>query len=75
LFDVDKRQVLFTQRDHKGEVYSVESSHKLPNLFLSSGFDGTVKLWDLNFNKLQLSLQAGKGCVYQATWHPMKYFL
>lgn len=39
--------LIFKIQAHKGETQSVEFSHKQPNLVISSGSDGYVKLWDM----------------------------
>lgn len=38
---------------------------------MTSGFDGFVKLWDLNLSKLVLNVAVSKVQAYQATWHPI----
>lgn len=71
LWDISSKKIIFAEKGHKGDVQCVENSHKLPNLCLSSGFDGFVKLWDFNLGKVMLNLAVSKICVYQATWHPI----
>lgn len=55
---------------HKGPVSSLENSVEFPNLFISSSFDWTVLLWDLNIPEKPLLSIYRNNAVLQAGWRP-----
>lgn len=58
-------------KGHMKEVNTGECCYKNPNIFLSSGTDGRVKVWDLNVMKCVMDIPAHMGSSHQATWHPV----
>lgn len=51
LWNISNRQLVFSGHEHKGEVQSIECNNKTPSMVLSSGMDGTARLWDIGAQK------------------------
>jgi len=39
---------------------------------LSAGVEGQAQIWDIEAQKIQLTLPVHAGIAYEATWHPTK---
>jgi len=70
LIDTIQKKAIHTLKNHEKEVYSIEFSHKNPQLCLSAGFDGIINLTDFVKGSKVNHFSKHQGCVYQATWHP-----
>lgn len=46
--DLQINNIVKEVKGHFKEVNCVECSYQSPNIFLSTGTDGRIKLWDLN---------------------------
>ncbi|KDQ61514.1 hypothetical protein JAAARDRAFT_704850 [Jaapia argillacea MUCL 33604] len=57
-------------QEHTREVFSVDWSNLQKDLFASSSWDGTVKLWSPDRPRSITTLQAHSSCVYQALFSP-----
>lgn len=55
---------------HKGPISSLDNSIDFPNLFISSSFDWTVSLWDLNSPDAPLVDIYRNNAILQASWRP-----
>lgn len=71
IWDVEQEKVVMELPGHKGEVQSLECSHKISNILLSAGADSSLMVWDFTKGQpvhvLPNSHQRG---IYQTTWHP-----
>jgi len=56
--------------EHTREAFSVDWSNIKKDLFISSSWDGTVKLWSPERPRSISTIQAHTSCVYQALWSP-----
>ncbi|KAF9006103.1 peroxin 7 [Cyathus striatus] len=56
--------------EHSREVFSVDWSNIKKDTFVSSSWDGTIKLWNPDRPRSILTLQAHQSCVYQALFSP-----
>ncbi|KAJ2376062.1 peroxisomal targeting signal 2 receptor, partial [Coemansia sp. RSA 2603] len=71
LWDITLKQHPITQwKEHKREVMSIEWNYKAKTTFLSSSWDGTVKLWSPNSPKSLRTFAEHTGCVYTSSWSP-----
>ncbi|TBU34100.1 peroxin 7 [Dichomitus squalens] len=57
-------------QEHTREVFSVDWSNIAKDQFISSSWDGTVKLWTPDRPRSLTTLQAHPSCVYQALFSP-----
>lgn len=57
-------------QEHTREVFSVDWSNIQKDLFISSSWDGTIKLWSPERLRSITTLQAHSACVYQALFSP-----
>jgi len=56
--DLSKNAMVSEVKGHLKEVNCGECSYKTPNIFLSTGTDGRVKVWDLNVMKCIIEMPA-----------------
>ncbi|KAF8737220.1 hypothetical protein AX14_013255 [Amanita brunnescens Koide BX004] len=57
-------------QEHNREVFSLDWSNVRKEVFASSSWDGTVKLWTPERPRSILTLQPHQACVYQAMFSP-----
>jgi len=69
--DLAKNAMVSEVKGHLKEVNCGECSYKTPNIFLSTGTDGRVKVWDLNVMKCIIEMPACNTSCHQAAWHPV----
>jgi WD40 repeat protein len=51
MFDVRKRSCVKTYHGHSHWVKNVEILRTNPQIFVTSAFDGTIRVWDMNAGK------------------------
>ena len=69
MFDLNVNKVSVMQwREHKREACSVDNNHVMRDKFLSTSYDGSLKIWTVSSKMSMQTLQGHEGIVYQGRW-------
>ena len=73
LFDISKKQFDFlTPGSHTETIFDCEYCPANPDIFATSGFDHSIRLWDTHRMKVVENLTHETGVIYGLAWHPTK---
>lgn len=76
IFDWNKRKFAFiTQGGHTETVFDCEFSKVDRNIFATSSYDTSIKLWDVTTMECVDNLVGAKQIIFCISWHPNKNML
>ncbi|KAG2385897.1 hypothetical protein C9374_003046 [Naegleria lovaniensis] len=73
LYDISKKQFDFiTPGSHTETIFDCDYCPANPDIFATSGFDHSIRLWDTHRMKVVENLTHDSGVIYGLAWHPTK---